>query len=1079
MATESWLRCPARRIATLGKMALLGWTLTLVLGASQRRAWATPTPTPTPIPTPVRGQAGDLWADIVLGQPDFSEVVPHKVSSRRLFHPGGVLVDRSVRPNRVYVFDGGNSRVLGFAYIGHVQSGAHAGAPCTSDSDYGARCVVDEARGADIVLGQPSFNRGACNGDGGFQSYPQRPRASAATFCSMREDQISLTEGGSFANLAVDTAGNLYVPDFFNHRVLRYDSPFTSDTTADDVWGQADFSGNECNRGRGVGAPDAQSLCFGSPFNEGFVGGVAVDPGGNLWVADNQNNRVLRFPFDPDTGKPAHAADLVLGQPDFFSWQRGSGLDRMWAPAGVRVGSSGTVYVADSQAGGNFNTARILVFEPPLSSGMAASRTLGSGFRLPTGLEFDVSGGLWVSDRINNQLLLYGSSGAIEKVLFKDLPNMSGTCGGNYVGNGPDFYSPGDNGWFPSYNVCDSAGSIGVDIDGNILVAASSFVQDVWRFPAPIPTPQPGVAHSADARLFKPFQFAAVNEPVLEEMYSARGVAVAAGQLIVADGSRLLFWNDPPNFTNGQPPDGFTGVPSAQHEHGTRPPFGRIRADDAGRLWATRGNKLLVYQLPLTQGEAPAYVIAPPIPVLGGGELRWESLNIGGIAPVGGGEQLWVADPGTHRVLRIRNPLTNPVVDVLLGQESLSGKRCNRGRGQSAPSQNSLCYPGAVALDANGNLWVSDHALEVAGNHRLLVFSAASIPNRPSRAVFGIPADQVLGTNGSFTGPPCQDALCGPFEPAFTWQGQMAVGLNSYIGSRFALLYTDPRNNATPTPLKDFESMPYAATFDHDGNLYIASLNRARVLIYRNPLSLPAAPTPTPTATPQPSCFDFAPDNVCVPGGGKAKTDCHLEWKLMPVPSLNRRGLPKNVLYCYEGDPRCDADPDLSNHSCSFQVALCINNSDARFVQCAPANIAAFEVRSPDPARALPPEDRANVATLEDQAGAGGFGVQILRRRTPLPTPGATPNASTNTCGTTFQLTVPLKQTALGTLSRGRKRFRVGAWTSAGILDSDSLRLVCRPSTCGDGAVQRHEECDDGNRTNGDGCDQACRTEEP
>ncbi|GBD26926.1 hypothetical protein HRbin30_02269 [bacterium HR30] len=197
------------------------------------------------------------------------------------------------------------------------------------------------------------------------------------------------------------------------------------------------------------------------------------------------------------------------------------------------------------------------------------------------------------------------------------------------------------------------------------------------------------------------------------------------------------------------------------------------------------------------------------------------------------------------------------------------------------------------------------------------------------------------------------------------------------------------------------------------------------------------------------------------------------------MPAWNRRGLPKNIARCYEGDPRCDLDPDLTNYSCTFEVSLCINNTDARFPQCAALDLAAFEVRSPNPATASRPEDQANAATLENQAGAGGFGVQILRRRTPLPTPGATPNASANACSSPFQLVVPLRQTTSGGYFSGRKRFRVRAWTSTGILDSDSLRLVCKPSTCGDGVVQRHEECDDGNRTNGDGCDQACRTEEP
>ena len=38
--------------------------------------------------------------------------------------------------------------------------------------------------------------------------------------------------------VAVDGAGNLYVGDASNHRVLEYDTPLASDTTADRVFGQ-------------------------------------------------------------------------------------------------------------------------------------------------------------------------------------------------------------------------------------------------------------------------------------------------------------------------------------------------------------------------------------------------------------------------------------------------------------------------------------------------------------------------------------------------------------------------------------------------------------------------------------------------------------------------------------------------------------------------------------------------------------------------------------------------------------------------------------------------------------------------
>lgn len=776
---------------------------------------------------PVRGVAGDLWADVVVGKPNFGEITPNEVTARRLFNPGGVLVDRSVRPNRVYIFDGGNSRVLGLDHLGQVASGPNAGKRCTSDSDFGARCAIEEARGADLVLGQPDLNHSACNGDGNFQTYPDRAPASASTLCTMPVDQISPLEGGSFGNMDVDARGNLYVPDFDNHRVLLYRSPFEEDTVADGVWGQADFAGNACNQGRGVGAPSADSLCLRSPTNQGFVGGVGLDPGGDLWVADNQNNRVLRFPVDPATGRPAHEADLVLGQPDFASWAPGSTLDRMRAPAAIRVDANGAVYVADSL------NSRILVFRPPLVSGMAASGTLGSGFRLPTGLELDPTGGLWVSDRLNNQLLLLDTTtGDVQKVLLKDLKDDSGRCGGAFNGDGPGFYYPGDNRFLPSSYVCDPAGSIGVDVDGNVFASGSDSIQDVWRFPAPIPDPRPGIAHSADARLFASFQsptFDSHNEIGLRGIFSARGVAVARRQLIVADGGRLLFWNNPEAVHNGQPADGFVGSPDPRVQ-AFPPAFGRIREDKRGRLWVIRGPNLFVYSLPLTTGQQPKAALFSPLKTLGGDPITFDRID--GVAPDKRSAFLWLSDTDHSRVFRVRDPLGHPVVDTVLGQRDAGGTACNQGGG---PSRDSLCLPGAVALDRKGNLWVSDNSLEDQGNNRLLEYDARLFRGKPREPRFGLSASRVFGTGGSFNGPSCQDPLCGPFEPAFSRRGHMVVGLG-IPGSRFPLVYDHPLRNPLPTgTLKDFHSMAYAATFDKHDNLYVADLNRDRVFIYRKP----------------------------------------------------------------------------------------------------------------------------------------------------------------------------------------------------------------------------------------------------
>src|SRR5438128_2487525 len=55
----------------------------------------------------------------------------------------------------------------------------------------------------------------------------------------------------------VDAAGNLYVADSVNGRVLEYDSPLTTDTVADRVFGQPDFTSG----GFPCAPPSASSLC--------------------------------------------------------------------------------------------------------------------------------------------------------------------------------------------------------------------------------------------------------------------------------------------------------------------------------------------------------------------------------------------------------------------------------------------------------------------------------------------------------------------------------------------------------------------------------------------------------------------------------------------------------------------------------------------------------------------------------------------------------------------------------------------------------------------------------------------------
>ena len=60
------------------------------------------------------GAAGDTTADRVLGQFDFTHNGANILTNAGLSEPGAVAIDRSVVPNRLYVADAGNHRVLGW-----------------------------------------------------------------------------------------------------------------------------------------------------------------------------------------------------------------------------------------------------------------------------------------------------------------------------------------------------------------------------------------------------------------------------------------------------------------------------------------------------------------------------------------------------------------------------------------------------------------------------------------------------------------------------------------------------------------------------------------------------------------------------------------------------------------------------------------------------------------------------------------------------------------------------------------------------------------------------------------------------
>jgi sugar lactone lactonase YvrE len=320
-------------------------------------------------------------ADIVLGQANFVDNLANRgganPTKNTLQDPRGVAVDQN---GHVYVADSGNKRILRF------------------DPPY------SKGQDAAQVFGQ----------GGDFTTNDQASIAAATA------DNLGNPDG-----IAVDGNGNVYIADLFLKRVLIYNTPATTDTTADVVIGQPNFASTDANQG---GAdPSANTLSFPE--------GVAVDRDGNLYVVDQGNNRVLRFEPPLTTNK---SALHVYGQPNFTTATAGTSSTKMNTPVAAGVDPvSGNLYVADS-----INN-RILEFADPASDS-TADRVFGQGGDFATstgnkggvsadslldvgGVVLNAAGDLIAADRLNHRVLRFNAPPATDDDA-DGVPNSTDNC---------------------------------------------------------------------------------------------------------------------------------------------------------------------------------------------------------------------------------------------------------------------------------------------------------------------------------------------------------------------------------------------------------------------------------------------------------------------------------------------------------------------------------------------------------------------------------------------------------------------------------------------------------------------------
>jgi uncharacterized protein (TIGR03437 family) len=157
--------------------------------------------------------------------------------------------------------------------------------------------------------------------------------------------------------LAVDAAGNIYISDPFNNRIRRVTPDGNINTFAGD--GREAFAGD------------------GGPANRASVNhpsGVAVDAAGNVYIADQYNNRIRRVAPDGIITTIAGTGAAAFGGDNGPALQ--ASLNH---PSGIAVDSAGNLYIAD-----HINQrVRKITFPRPVAGGVTNAASFATGSIAP------------------------------------------------------------------------------------------------------------------------------------------------------------------------------------------------------------------------------------------------------------------------------------------------------------------------------------------------------------------------------------------------------------------------------------------------------------------------------------------------------------------------------------------------------------------------------------------------------------------------------------------------------------------------------------------------------------------------
>jgi sugar lactone lactonase YvrE len=655
--------------------------------------------------------------------------------------------------------------------------------------------------------------------------------------------------------VAVDASGNLFIADSGNQRIRRVDTNGIITTVAGN--GSGGYSGDS-------GAATKASLH--APYH------MAVDASGNLFIADLYNSRVRKV-------STSGIITTVAGNGTWgYSGDGGAATNASLAdPVGVAVDASGNLFIADYTKGRIRMVSTDGIITTVAGNGSASysgdgGKAISASLYYPHDVAVDASDNLFIADTYNNrirkvipnqgptlalnnvtaanagnyQVVVTGSGGSVTSsvvtLIVATITNQPASRA-NVVGTMATF-SVGVGGvtsssyqWLKNGAVMTNGGNISGSTAATLILNnvqhadAASYAVVVTNVAGSV-TSSPAMLTVVD------WPIIISTQPASQALWAGGHVTFAVG--VSGVGPFTYQWqfnntNLPNNIITtvvGNGTAGYSGDGGPATDASLNGPFG-VALDASNNLFIADNNNLVIREVSTTG----------IITTVAGNGTEGHSGNGGaatnatlepptGVAVDATGN-LFIADYWNNWVRKVD---TNGIITLVAGNYFSYGYS-----GDGGPATNaSLNYPGGVALDAVGNLFIAD-----TGNMRIRMVNTNGI-------ITTVAGNGNNGySNNDDGGPATNASLAAPYGVAVDAAGNLfiadtynlrirMVGTNGIIttvagngaavpaissGTGDSFVYAGDGGPATNASL----NRPFDVTVDATGNLFIADTYNYRI----------------------------------------------------------------------------------------------------------------------------------------------------------------------------------------------------------------------------------------------------------